>query len=146
MQYLPIYTVRLVKDTNTLPQPSKKCNTPADAAEIVREMFRDVPYEMMIVIMLASSSKCVGVSIVSVGILNSALVHPREVFQRAIEKPTSQIILVHNHPSGNGEPSAEDIQITRQVMDAGKILGIPLIDHLIIAGESTTSFAERGLL
>ncbi|MBU2472359.1 MAG: JAB domain-containing protein, partial [Bacteroidetes bacterium] len=80
------------------------------------------------------------------GTLNSSLVHPREVFNAAIIEPAAAIILLHNHPSGNPEPSSEDIQITRQLVEASKIIGIPIHDHIILAGNSFTSFAEKGIL
>ncbi|HZY10932.1 MAG TPA: JAB domain-containing protein, partial [Bacteroidota bacterium] len=83
---------------------------------------------------------------ISEGILNSSLVHPREVFKPAITEPSASIILIHNHPSGNPEPSSEDIQITRQMVEAGKIIGIPVHDHIIITAHAHTSFVERGLL
>jgi len=73
-------------------------------------------------------------------------VHPREVFKAAIDRLAASIIVVHNHPSGNAEPSGEDLEITRQLVDAGRLIGIPLHDHVIIAADNHTSFAERGLL
>ena len=83
---------------------------------------------------------------ISEGILNSSLVHPREVFQRAILEPAASIILLHNHPSGNPEPSSEDLLVTRQLVEAGKIIGIPVQDHIILTASSYTSMAERGIL
>ena len=83
---------------------------------------------------------------VSSGTLNASLVHPREVFRVAIENGAAAVLVAHNHPSGNPEPSTEDLEITRQLAESGKILGIPLHDHLIIAGNRFVSFAERGLI
>jgi DNA repair protein RadC len=73
-------------------------------------------------------------------------VHPREVFKAAIDHVGAAVLVVHNHPSGNPEPSGEDIAITHQLAEAGKILGIPLHDHLIVGGNGYVSLAERGLL
>jgi DNA repair protein RadC len=81
-----------------------------------------------------------------VGTLNSSLVHPREIFKTALANNSANIILMHNHPSGNSEPSHEDISITRKISDAGKLLEIQIFDHIIIAGNSYTSFVEKRLL
>ena len=78
--------------------------------------------------------------------LNSSIVHPREVFKVAIDTLSASIILIHNHPSGNTEPSNEDISITKKMVEAGKILDIPVNDHVIIAGNNFTSFVEKRLL
>jgi DNA repair protein RadC len=73
-------------------------------------------------------------------------VHPREIFKVAIDCSSASIILIHNHPSGNPEPSSEDIRITKKVVESGKILDIPVFDHLIIAGDTFTSFVEKRLI
>jgi len=88
------------------------------------------------------------IELVSLGTLQAALVHPREVFRMGIMSAVSSLILVHNHPSGSPEPSEEDLRITRRLIDAGRIIGIDLIDHVIIGGETDTfaSFKERGLI
>lgn len=78
------------------------------------------------------------------GILNSALVHPREVFKQAIRKNAHAIILVHNHPSGDPEPSDEDHQITETMTKAGKLLGIPVLDHVVVGDKKYFSFSEEG--
>lgn len=82
---------------------------------------------------------------VSIGHLTSALVHPREVFKAAILANAASIVLVHNHPSGDPEPSREDVDITRRLADVGRIVGIPVLDHVIIGGSRHVSLAERGL-
>ena len=83
---------------------------------------------------------------VSQGGLAASIVEPRAVFRKAILENAAAVICLHNHPSGNPEPSREDIRITRQLVAAGKLMGIPVHDHLIIAGATFTSFAERGLM
>ena len=95
---------------------------------------------------LSSANKVIGFEVITEGLLNSSLCHPREVFRGAIVATAASIILVHNHPSGNLEPSQEDIAITKQLIDAGRICGIPVHDHLIIADSTYTSMAERGLM
>jgi DNA repair protein RadC len=84
--------------------------------------------------------------IVSVGTLNASLVHPREVFQRAIREGSANLILVHNHPSGDPSPSADDIEITTRLLKVGELVGIEVLDHVILAGERYFSFREEGLL
>lgn len=85
------------------------------------------------------------VELVSLGTMNASLVHPREIFRRAIIRGASSIILGHNHPSGNTEPSEEDLRITRRIVDAGKVIGIEVLDHVII-GLTDYSFKEKGLI
>ena len=80
------------------------------------------------------------------GTLNSSLVHPRECFAEALKEKAASVIFVHSHPSGNPEPSQEDRSITRQLKEAGKILGIPVYDHIVVAGAQFVSFAQRSLL
>jgi DNA repair protein RadC len=81
---------------------------------------------------------------ISEGSLNSSIVHPREVFRTAIIESAASIIALHNHPSGNTEPSNEDISLTEQLRQVGKMMHIPLLDHIIIAGDTYTSLRERG--
>jgi len=87
------------------------------------------------------------IDLVSLGTLNASLVHPREVFRFSILKAVSSIILSHNHPSGNAEPSEEDMKITRRLVEAGKIIGIEVLDHIVIGDrDSFYSFKERGII
>jgi DNA repair protein RadC len=83
---------------------------------------------------------------VSVGTLTASLVHPREVFAPALERPAAALIVAHNHPSGDPAPSREDRETTRRLCEAGRILGLPVLDHLIVASRGYFSFRERGLL
>jgi DNA repair protein RadC len=80
------------------------------------------------------------------GLLNSSLVHPREVFRAAIAEAAAGIIVVHNHPSGDPTPSVEDRTVTRQLVEAGRLLDLPLYDHVVIAGDRYLSFATAGLI
>lgn len=109
-------------------------------------LFAGLVHERFVVFLLNSANKVQGIDIISEGILNTTIVHPREVFKFAIAGLSASIILAHNHPSGSAEPSAEDIQITKQLVEAGKILGIPVRDHVVFTESSYTSFAERGLI
>lgn len=121
-------------------------HSPEDVACVMIPRLRDRKYESFWVLALDSKNAVLHEEELTVGTLNASLVHPREVFKVAIDRLAAAVIVVHNHPSGNREPSAEDLNVTRQLVDAGKVVGIPLHDHLIIAGDGYTSFAERGLL
>lgn len=125
---------------------NKKITSPQDIAEFFIPLLRDEIKEKFIVVCLNSSNKIISYETISVGNLNSSVVHPREVFKVAIDNSSANIILIHNHPSGNPEPSNEDIRITKKIVEAGKILDILVFDHLIIAAETYTSFVEKRLI
>jgi len=124
----------------------KKITSPADVAEIFIPLLRDEVKEQFVVVCLSSANKIIKYEKISVGNLNSSVVHAREIFKAAIENNSASIILIHNHPSENPEPSNEDISITRKIVEAGKIMDIPVYDHIIIAGNNYTSFVERRLI
>ena len=142
----PVYKVMLVHDAN-VSISEKYIRSPEDAVRIVAEYLRGVDREHFIGLYLNSANRLIGMHTISIGILNSALVHPREVYKLAYMMSAASVIVSHNHPSGNVEPSSEDITITKQLVEAGKILGIPLHDHIIVTeSNGFVSFAERGLL
>ena len=124
---------------------SNKITSPTDIAEIFIPILRDEVKEKFIVVCLNSANKIIKNETISIGNLNSSVVHPREIFKVAIDSLSASIILIHNHPSGNPEPSNEDISITKKIVEAGKIMDIPVFDHLIIAGDTFTSFVEKRL-
>ncbi len=124
----------------------QKISSPNDVAEIFIPILKDELKEHFIVVCLNSANKIIKFETVSIGNLNSSVAHPREIFKTAIENSSASIILIHNHPSGNPEPSNEDISITKKMVESGKILDIPVFDHLIIAGNGYTSFVERRLI
>jgi len=121
-------------------------NSPNEIFKNFEFLFKDCVREKFVVFWLNSANRVTGFEVVSEGILNSSVVHPREVFRGAIVATCASIIIAHNHPSGNPEPSTDDVQITRQIVESGKILGIPVHDHIIFAENSYTSFAEKGLI
>jgi DNA repair protein RadC len=120
--------------------------SPEDVAAVYGPLMRDLKREIFKVVLLNTANVIVGDHTVSEGGLAASIVEPRAVFQRAVLENAAAIICLHNHPSGNPEPSREDIRITKQLVEAGKLMGIPVHDHLIIAGGTYTSLAERGLL
>jgi DNA repair protein RadC len=119
---------------------------PEDVAHLFRNRLRDLQVEEFHLLALDSQSQVLREVLVTRGLLNSSLVHPREVFRAAIAEAAAGIIVVHNHPSGDPTPSAEDRAITRQLTAAGRLLDLPLYDHVIIAGDRFVSFANAGLL
>jgi len=125
---------------------SKKISSPQEIAEIFIPILRDETKEKFIVVCLSSANKIIKHETISVGNLNSSIVHPREIYKVAIDCSSASIILIHNHPSGNPDPSNEDVVITKKIVEAGKIMDIPVFDHLIIAGETFTSFVEKRLI
>ncbi len=120
--------------------------SPEDVARMFVPRLKGIIQERFFVILLNSANRMIKTVEISRGILNTNVVHPREVFRAAILDHAAAVIVVHNHPSGNPEPSAEDIAITKQLVESGKIMGIPVHDHLIIADAQFTSFAQRNLI
>jgi DNA repair protein RadC len=141
-----VYKVSLVEES-TIAVPKKKICSPEEAARIVTEHLRGVDREHFVGLYLDSSNQLICIHPVSIGTLNASVVHPREVFKLACIVSAASVIVAHNHPSGNTEPSREDISVTKQLVEAGKILDIPIHDHLIVTPQNGyLSFAERGLI
>lgn len=118
------------------------------AEDVWKELkdIRDNKKEHFVVFYLDSRNQEIKRDIVSIGSLNANLIHPREVFEPAVKNSVAQIILAHNHPSGNTEPSEDDIDINKRLIEAGKILGIEIIDHVIVTKRNYLSFKQRGLI
>jgi len=126
--------------------PKKKITSPRDFFDLFNPVFKEEPVEIFIVAWLSSANRIIGFEKVSVGNLNSSIVDPRSVFRSAIVSNAASIIVGHNHPSGNPEPSEEDISITKKLVESGKVLGVHVFDHLIFADDTYTSFVERRLI
>jgi DNA repair protein RadC len=112
----------------------------------IRAGIQDKAKEHFKLIVLNTRNKIIGISNISTGTLNTSLVHPREVFKDAIIKNAASVVLAHNHPSGDTEPSENDLTITKRLVEAGKILGIEVLDHIIITKTGFFSFKEKGLI
>ncbi len=97
-------------------------------------------------VLLDGKHRVIGEELISQGTLTSSPVHPREVFAPAIRHSSAAVVLVHNHPSGDPTPSADDLDITRRLVDVGELVGIRVLDHVIIGDGTYTSLADRGLL
>jgi len=126
--------------------PIVRIREPEDVAHLFQDRLRDLQVEEFHLLALDSQSQVLREVLVTRGLLNSSLVHPREVFRAAIAEAAAGIIVVHNHPSGDPTPSAEDRAVTQQLAAAGRLLDLPLYDHVIIAGDRFMSFATAGLL
>jgi DNA repair protein RadC len=119
---------------------------PSTIAEYCMEEMRHQKQEHMKLLMLNSKSKLLGEKDISKGTVNASLVSPRELFIEALEKQAVAIILIHNHPSGDTTPSENDMLLTKRVQEAGRLIGIELLDHIIIGDNCYMSFAEEQLL
>lgn len=126
--------------------PVSRIREPEDVVRLFDNRLRDLQVEEFHLVALDSQSQVLREVLITRGLLNSSLVHPREVFRAAIAEAAAGIIVVHNHPSGDPTPSAEDRAATKQLVSAGRLLDIPLYDHVIIAGDRFVSLATAGLL
>ena len=120
-----------------------KIGSPSDCVPLLGD-YRDCEVEKFIVIALDGSHSVIRTEVISSGILNRAIIHPREVFRTAIMANAASIIIAHNHPSGNLDPSKEDRDITYRLKDAGELLGIEVLDHIIVSIKGYYSFLEEG--
>ncbi len=118
-------------------------NNSADAAELLIKKMRGLDRENFQVMLLNQKKALLGIETVSVGTLNGSMVHPREVFKSAIRRSASTVILAHNHPSGICEPSEQDLLVTQRLKEAGQMIGIDVIDHIIIGEDTYYSFREN---
>ena len=118
----------------------------SDVAGHYLPLMRDLRKEVFKVLLLNRANRFIREVFISEGTLDASVVHPRDVFKEALLEPAAGIILIHNHPSGNPSPSDEDLRITKQLVEAGRLLGIKVYDHIILAGETYRSLADEGLL
>ena len=143
MHRLPIYRVALVRKSS---QPSmlNRINTPRNVYEIASSYLEGADREHFVVIMLDTKNQVIGINTVAIGVLASCPIHPREVFKPAILANAARIILLHNHPSGDVTPSQDDLLLTRRLKEAGEILGIQVVDHVILGYANYASLKEKG--
>jgi DNA repair protein RadC len=125
--------------------PPFTISNPQALVKTIRATIQDKAKEHFKLVLLNTRNRVTGVLTISIGTLNASLVHPREVFKGAIQGSAASVILVHNHPSEDLEPSEEDIKLTRRMVEAGKIMGIEVLDHIIITGKGFLSLKARGL-
>jgi len=135
--------VVLERDDGVLSRPRLQ-----SAADVARDLgaLAELDREAFVVLLLDQKNRVTGVHVVSIGSLAASLVHPREVFKTAILANAAAVLVVHNHPSGDPTPSREDREITERLVQCGQTLGIPVLDHVVIAADGYRSFADAGLL
>lgn len=145
---VPVFSLRLVRERD---HHTKMVSTPADVARLCSEMLSESDREVFLVIALSTSNRVVGAHVAHVGTVDASIASPRECFKFALLCNARSIVVAHNHPSGNLEPSSADVQVSKQLKEAGEVLGIRLLDSLVIGHPEAkqpryTSLAERGLL
>ncbi|MDA8234549.1 MAG: DNA repair protein RadC [Clostridia bacterium] len=127
------------------PESRPVIKNPGDASRLVMGEMRHLDREHFRVILLNTKNHVLSIEDVSIGSLSTSIVHPREVFKNPIRKSAAALILLHNHPSGDPTPSREDIEVTKRLEEAGRLLGIEILDHLIIGDNRFCSLKEQGL-
>lgn len=140
-----IVQVKLVREKSML-YKERKIRSPHDAYILMKEFIGDADREHFVVLCLDTKNQPTCIQVVHIGSLNASIVHPREVLKSALLSNTASILVGHNHPSDNPTPSQEDIEVTERLKEAGKILGIDLLDHLIICSDSFISLKEKGYI
>ena len=120
--------------------------TPDDVAALLLPRFRYESREHFLAVLLSTKNHVLKTAVISIGSLNASIVHPRELFREAINCRAAAVILAHNHPSGDPTPSPEDVALTRKLVEAGSLLDIPVLDHLILGDGKFISLKEKGIL
>ena len=146
MRFIPRFDIRLVRDGRVATLEPAVIHHPSDTLPILEAELSELAYERFVALALNTKNHLTAVLPVSSGILNASIVHPRELFQRAILANSAALIVAHNHPSGDPSPSPEDIDLTRKLVEAGQLLDIPILDHVILGYAKYVSFKERGLI
>ena len=141
---VPVFGVRLIRERSHLTQLVR---TPADAARLCAELLDGYDREVFLAVALSTASRVIGAHVCHVGTVDASVASPREVFRFGLLVNARSMIVAHNHPSGSLEPSRADVQVSKQLRDAGESIGIPLVDSLVVGFDGHyTSLAERGLL
>lgn len=134
---------RLEADSDEKPQPRVKA--PDDVVAVVRSQLKGKKKEHFLVLCLDTRNRLINCKPVSIGSLDTSVVHPREAFREAVSSCAASVIFAHNHPSGDPEPSKEDIELTKRLVKAGEIIGIDVLDHIIVCDKSYLSLKARNL-
>lgn len=140
---IPIVTLKLVREKSIL-YAKRRIISPGDAVSLFRDYMGDLDREHFVLMGLNMKNEPVVLETVHIGSLSASIVHPREVFKSAILSNAACIMVCHNHPSNDCEPSREDVSVTERLAQTGDLIGIPLLDHLIIGTEGYVSLKERG--
>ena len=138
-----MYELKIVRERKHGYGKVRRIRDAAQVYEVFREDFRPLDREVFLVLLLDGKNQVLGFNVVSVGSLTAALVHPREVFAPAILGNAAALVMIHNHPSGDPEPSAEDRALTARLRQVGDLVGIRVLDHVVVGDGSFVSMAER---
>ena len=141
---LDLVRIRMIPDRKLVSQTP--VSTPEEAVDLITREFSDLDREVFMILNMTCHLQVINLDVCSVGTLNYTVVHPRDVFKSSILSNASSVLLIHNHPSGDPSPSAEDSAVTEQVRQAGELTGIRLADHIIIGDTTYYSFKEWGIL
>ena len=143
MDYIPVIKLRqeVIREA---PIKCKRLSSVTSVVDYAQELIGDCDRETVIVFGLSTKSDINFISTVSVGSLNSSIVHPREIFKACIISNCARLIIAHNHPSGDTDPSNADFNFTNRIVDAGELIGIEIVDHVIVSPTEYYSFAEEG--
>ena len=133
----------LNKRINQIKNPVTKINSAKNVFDYFHDRLKNEKQENFYVLLLNNKNIIIREELISKGVLDSSIIHPREIFKPAIKNSAKKLILIHNHPSGNPSPSPEDLEITKQIIDAGEQIGIKVLDHVIIGKEEWWSWVER---
>lgn len=140
-----IVSLRMVKETSLL-YKDRNIRSPQDGYKLFKQFLGELDREYFVVMCLDVKNQPTAINVCHIGSLNASIVHPREVMKTAIMSNSASIIVAHNHPSGKPAPSQEDIEVTKRLAEAGSIIGIELMDHLIIGEDTFISLKEKGYL
>lgn len=140
-----IVSLRMIKETSLL-YKERSIRSPQDGYKLFKQFLGELDREYFVVMCLDVKNQPTAINVCHIGSLNASIVHPREVMKTAILSNSASIIVAHNHPSGRPEPSQEDIDVTKRLAEAGSIIGIEVMDHLIIGEDTFISLKEKGYL
>ena len=146
MYHIPTVKVQLVRDGSISAEDRPVIRSADDVASIMEPIVSLLAEEHFYVLLLNTKNRVNGIHEVSVGSLNATVVHPREIFKAAILSNSAAVILVHNHPSGDPTPSPEDVALTKKLVEAGRVMDITVLDHVICGEGKYASLRERGEL
>ncbi|MFP3122605.1 DNA repair protein RadC [Ectobacillus funiculus] len=140
-----IVRLKMVREGSLL-YKERRIKSPEDANVLLKQFLGEVDREYFIVLCLDTKNQPTAINVCHIGSLNASIVHPREVLKPAIISNAASIIVAHNHPSNDPTPSREDVEVTKRLVEAGKIIGIDVLDHLIVCEENFVSLKEKGYL
>lgn len=140
-----IVSLKMVKERSLL-YKNRQIRSPEDGYQLIKQFLGNVDREHFVVVCLDTKNQPTAINNCHIGSLNASLVHPREVMKTAILSNAASILIGHNHPSGQAEPSQEDIYVTKRLVEAGKIIGIDLLDHIVMGDDEFVSLKEKGYI